>query len=313
MRWLTFVVLAVVAGACAPAMQPTVEGPLTPAQRAELWVAPGDIARRDLVHGPGGRRLRPAADARFTVKDTDTTGFSRGYDVVDAAGRKWKVKLGEEAQPEFVLSRVLWAIGYHQPAMYYVERLHLIGGDPEDEGRPARLRAEFGYDSDGDWSWHENPFVGTRELHGLLVANLVFNNWDLKPSQNRIYELDDRGARPRRRYVVQDLGASLGLTAWPTGNRNDIVSFEQQRLIRQVTASGIEFDYGARHGELLQAITPADVVWVCRLLARITDAQWEAVFRAAGYAPEVSDRYIRKLQSKIQEGLALAKDEGVRR
>ena len=62
---------------------------------------------------------------------------------------------------------------------------------------PGPLGAAPGYDKDGDWSWHENPYVGTRQLNGLLVANLILNNWDIKPTQNRIYEMDDRRQRPR--------------------------------------------------------------------------------------------------------------------
>jgi hypothetical protein len=290
---------------CAPGIRNTVPHPLTAQQLAELWVEPEDIASRDLFHGPGGPELLPREDERFEVTDEDTTGFSRGYDVKDTKGRTWKVKLGEEVQPEIVSSRLLWAIGYHQPPMYYMAAPRLDGATPEHEGQEARLRAEFGYDKDGDWSWHQNPFVGTRQLHGLLVANLIVNNWDIKPSQNRIYVMDDASARPARRYVVQDLGASLGMTGWPIGNRNDIVSFESQNLIRRVTPKRIEFDYGARHGELFRRISAADVAWTCRLLDRLSDDQLLDAFRAAHYAPELSQRYIKKLKAKIEEGLAL--------
>lgn len=299
---------------CAPAIRRTTgDGPAAPQQVAQLWMAPGSIARRDVLHGPGGRALAPRADERFTVTEVDTTGASPGYDVVDSRGRKWKVKLGEEVQPEIVASRLLWAIGFHQPPMYYVPAVRLDGGKPEHQGKPARLRAEFGYDRDGDWSWHENPYVGTRQLNGLLVANLILNNWDIKPTQNRIYEMDDRRQRPRRRYVVQDLGASLGMTAWPTGTKNNIANFELQRLIRNVSADGVEFDYAARHTELLKGITAADVIWTCRLLDQLTDAQWNDMFRAADYDPELRRRFILKLKSKVQEGLALAARDGAPR
>jgi hypothetical protein len=67
----------------------------------------------------------------------------------------------------------------------------------------------------------------------------------------------------------------------------------------------VQFDYHARHRELLQYISPADVVWVCRLFDRITDKQWADLFAGAAIAPEIGVRYTRKLKSKIQEGLAL--------
>lgn len=300
------VAVALVVTACAPAIQPTLETPPTAGQLRELWVEPTDIARRNLLYGPGGRGLAPRPNERFTVLERDTTGFSAGYDVRDSRGRKWKVKLGLEAQSELAASRLLWAIGYHQPPTYYVERLNLVGGDAEHVGQPARLRAEFGYDKDDDWSWHQNPYVGTRQMHGLLVANLLFNNWDFKESNNRVYTMADRRQRPARRYVVQDLGASFGMTAFPTGNRNDIDSFEQQRFIKRADAKGIEFDYGGRHEELFKGLTAADVVWTCRLLDRLSDRQMRDAFLAAGQSPEVATRYARKLRTKINEGLALA-------
>jgi hypothetical protein len=117
--------------------------------------------------------------------------------------------------------------------------------------------------------------------------------------------MKERDGGPMRRFVVQDLGAALGKTGWPTGNRNDVEGFEQQNLIKRVTNGIVEFDYDARHTELFKDITPADVVWACRQFARLTDTQWRDAFRAANYSPERSARFIAKLKSKVQEGLAL--------
>ena len=167
----------------------------------------------------------------------------------------------------------------------------------------GRFRLASDHDADGEWSWTDNPFVGTRQLKGLIVANLIVNNWDLKPSQNRIYT--EVGRSPARWFVVQDLGASFGKTGWPVGNRNSIDDFESQRFVLGVENGRVQFDYHARHKELLEDITPADVVWVCQLLNRLTDQQWADLFRGAHLAPETGMRYTRKIKSKIQEGLAL--------
>ena len=69
----------------------------------------------------------------------------------------------------------------------------------------------------------------------------------------------------------------------------------------------VDFDYHARHDELFKDIRPADVVWTCRLLSRITDEQWRTLFRAANYSDALAQRFIAKLKSKIAEGLALEK------
>ncbi len=280
-------------------------GPATQASIAELWVQPKNIAERDLLLGPGGPKDVPSKDGVYTVVGQDSTGNSFGYDVTDEQGRTWDLKLGIEAQPEVVASRVLWAIGYHQPVMHLVPTWRKKG----DEAMPqssARFRLQSDHKSEGDWSWQSNAFSGTRQMKGLLVANLVLNNWDLKDTQNRIYTSANRATQPARRFVVQDLGAALGRTAWPIGNRNDIDDFESQKLIASVKDGVITFDYHARHRELLDDITPDDVAWVCGLMSRITDEQWADAFRAASYPPDIAARYIAKLKSKIAEGVAVA-------
>ena len=267
----------------------------------ELWKDPGNIAARDLRWGRGGKELAPAPNSEFEFKGSDTTGYSPGYDVVDAAGRKWDVKISDEGQTEVMASRLFWAIGFHQPVVYFVSEWTMKNG-PVSRPNSGRFRLSSDHDADGDWSWTDNPFRGTRQLKGLIVANLIINNWDLKPSQNRIYA---EVRNPSRWFVVQDIGASFGKTAWPVGNRNNIDDFESQQLVLGVDNGRVQFDYHARHRELLEDITPADVVWVCRLFNRITDRQWADLFAGAAIAPEVGLRYTRKIKSKIQEGLAL--------
>jgi hypothetical protein len=291
--------------ACAPAIRRTTAAAPPAAELAQLWAEPADMATRDVFAGPGGPKGGPVIKGKLEIKSFDPSGNSVGYTVVDAEGREWRVKVGEEAQPEIVASRLLWAIGFHQPALYFVSDVQLDGGRSEDAGRSGRFRAEFGYDTEGDWSWHQNPYVGTRELNGLLVAQLILNNWDIRDTQNRIYVLEDPSSGPRRQFVVQDLGAALGKTAWPTGTRGKIDDFEKQSLIGRVANGRIEFDYHARHKELFADITPADVVWVCRLFDRLSDQQWRDAFRAAGYPESLSARFIAKLKAKVQEGLAL--------
>ena len=267
----------------------------------QLWKDPGNIAARDLRWGRGGKALAPAADGAYEFKDSDVTGYSAGYDVVDGKGRKWDVKTGDEGQTEVMASRLFWAIGYHQPVVYFVPEWTMKNG-PVSRPSSGRFRLSSDHDTDGDWSWTDNAFIGTRQLKGLVVANLIINNWDLKPSQNRIFT----GVKnPARWFVVQDVGASFGKTGWPTGNRNNIDDFESQRLVLGVENGRVQFDYHARHRELLENITPADVVWVCRLFDRISDRQWADLFAGASIAPEIGVRYTRKIKSKIQEGLAL--------
>jgi len=267
----------------------------------ELWRDPGNVAAKDLRWGRGGKGAAPSADVEYEFKASDTTGYSPGYDVVDPGGRKWDVKTGDEGQTEVMASRLLWAVGYHQPVVYFVPQWKLKNG-PVSRPNSGRFRLSSDHDTDGEWSWTDNPFLGTRQLKGLIVANLILNNWDLKPSQNRLYT---EVRNPTRWFVVQDIGASFGKTAWPVGNRNNIDDFESQRLVLGVENGRVQFDYHARHKDLLSDITPADVVWICRLFARITDRQWADLFAGAAIADDVGLRYTRKIKAKVQEGLAL--------
>jgi len=47
------------------------------------------------------------------------------------------------------------------------------------------------------------------------------------------------------------------------------------------------------------------VQWTCRRLQRLTDAQLTDAFRAGGFAPETTSRFVRRIREKVKEGLAL--------
>jgi hypothetical protein len=276
---------------------------------SELWVDPSDLSSRDLFLGSGGSALVPRSNTVFRFKSEDTKGHSKGYDVVDPQGRKWDVKIGEEAQSEVVVSRILWSIGYHQPVVYYVPHWRMQDG-PTSAPEPGRFRLASDHKTHGDWSWDENPFADTRPLRGLIVVNTLLNNWDLTKDNNRLYEMGKGSAGPKWRYVVQDVGGSLAKTRWPIGTRNNIEDFESQKLIRSVEGDHVDFDYRSRHRILVGNVPPADVVWTCRLLNRLSDKQLDDAFRAGGFEKPIRDRYVRKIREKIQEGLDLADHQG---
>jgi hypothetical protein len=284
----------------------------------QLWQEPQDLASRDLFVGPASDVPAPTAKTPFTFVRADRTGYSPGYDLRDPDGRIWDVKLGREAQTEVVASRILWAIGYHQVPTYYLSSWTMTGG-PEGHPGPGRFRPELSdWKATGDWSWYENEFVGTQPFNGLIVANLILNNWDWKTSNNKIYEMTGAAGQPVRRYIVRDLGASLGKTAYPQlfkwagirglgqGSRNDLEGFERQGFIKAVAGDRVEFDYNGINGALVKTVQKRDVVWTCELLSQISDAQWNDAFRAAGYPQDQAARYVAKLKAKVAEGLALA-------
>jgi hypothetical protein len=282
-----------------------------PANISELWQQPTDLERRDLFYGSGGAKLAPDPGARYELLEEDKKGFSPGYDVRDARGREWSVKLGPEARTEVVVSRLVWAVGYRQPDVYYVPSWKLTDKGKVTAQGPARFRLE---DSDrpkvGEWSWRDNPFIGTRELSGLFALMVIVNNWDVKTSQNALYRISTNGDSPRQWYVVRDLGASLGKTNWFfPGNRDDVASFEREPFIKAVEGNRVKFHYKGAwlEPQLNNIVTPADLAWICELLSELSPRQWADAFRAGGYSDAEGARFIKRLRQKIDEGIAKSK------
>jgi len=311
-------VVALTLGGCGRMARDVKLAPDPAATVDQLWQEPRDIDQRDLFHGPGGASLLPKGTT-FEFVAADTAGFSPGFDVRDGNGVEWSVKLGPEAQTEVVTSRILWAIGFHQPPTYYLPEWSLTGAvsGPQQAGR---FRPDLkGRAVTGDWSWYENPFVGRREYRGLIVANLVLNNWDWKTSNNKIYQLEQPVSGVTRMFVVRDVGASLGRTKYPSilkwfrlrgfgqGTRNDIEGFERQMFIKEVDDDQRpKFDYAGIYRDVIDTVTLDDVAWTAGLLRRLTDTQWHDAFRAGGYPPAEAERFIRKIKAKIARGLEVS-------
>lgn len=296
--------------ACHATIRSTQATPPTREQLAELWSAPA--AARDLFWGVGGRRLAPDPNLTYKVLDIKRGGFSMGLTVEGPPGRKWSAKMPPEAPTEVVASRILWGVGYHQPPIYYVGRWNAEDAPDPNPQLPARFRESkpdlHGLDdNDAIWSYYTNPFVGTRELNGLIVLQVMLGNSDLKDAQNALYTLTQPHEGASRWYVARDLGQSFGRTGVLDAPRGDVRTFEDTPFIKGVVGPYVRFDYRGRHGALVSHLTAGDVRWICEKLDRLTDEQWQDAFRAAGYAPDTANRFIRRFDQKIKEGLALGR------
>ncbi len=91
-----------------------------------LWTVPANIVSRDLLHGRGGKSGQPAPGA-FVFDKEDESGTNPKFLVTDARGVRWKVKLGQEAQPEVAASRLVWAAGYYTDIDYLVPQMRVTG------------------------------------------------------------------------------------------------------------------------------------------------------------------------------------------
>ncbi len=236
-QWtLAIAALVISCAAIAPAQNPAkASSSVAPA----IWHDPGDIKSKDLLNGPGGEKHHPQLPVKFLKEDKH--GQNSKFDVEDANGAKWKAKLGIEAQPEVVATRLLWAIGYFTNDNYYVPNLevkelpahlhrgqgHVISPDHLDGARlaaPSRREKK-----DANWNWQHNPFVGTREFNGLRVMMAFLSNWDLKDENNAIFTAKDG----QQEYLVTDVGTAFGASGkhWTeAASKNNLKEYHKSQV-----------------------------------------------------------------------------------
>ncbi len=309
------------------------EAEITGTVRTMIWREPSNIRGLNLFYGPGGPQHAP--HSTFTFLKEDRQGSNPKFDVEDENGVKWKVKLGSEARPETVASRLIWAVGYFANEDYFVPVLHvrempsrLHRGpplvDPDGTSYDTRLKRELeGQKKIGVWHWRDDPFAGTREWNGLRVLMALINNWDLKDENNAIYEeKPGKDSEERRRiYMVSDLGASFGdvkLSRARKISKGNLLIYQDSKFIDRVDPEFVDFDTPHRPTAAVlvnpheyfsrvrldwigKHIPRADARWMGQLLAQLSPDQIRDAFRAAGYSPQVVDGFAAVLESRIAE------------
>jgi hypothetical protein len=301
--------------------------------RAVLWRDPEHIPSRNLLFGPGSPELEPVPPFRF-IKESKK-GESPKFDVKDARGVVWTVKLGPEAQSETVSTRLVWSVGYFAEEAYYFDEVRIENLPKLSRGRDyvlsdgtvvgARFEPERQYLTEGpSWGWEENPFRGTRELSGLKVLMILLNNYDTTKANNGVfYTPASRGSRYEARYYVTDLGATLGRSGGLGGKRskNDLADFNSTRFVTGVEDGAVEFDYDTRPSKLghfslfyppyyrgevkkeraMRGIPIAHARWIGSLLSQLTDEQLRDAFSAAKYNEETKEGYVQSLRERINQ------------
>ena len=120
--------------------------------------------------------------------------------------------------------------------------------------------------------------------------------------------LRGEGERRHSADVVHgtDLGAALGRSAWLNfGSKDDSVAFGREPFVLRVEGNRVRFGFkgGWMEPYLHSSVTPAQLRWVCGLLARLSQKQWLDAFRAGGYSEAEAQPFIRRLKEKIDEGM----------
>ena len=282
---------------------------------AGLRSAGGDHSRavarpgRCCGSGPPGRagREKHQPGTNFKFIEESKSGTSPKFDVEDENGAKWKVKLGHEVKSETAATRLVWAAGYFVDEDYYRPQIRVQGMKPLSRGREyvsgdglvreARLERQGGGKKLKNWSWYQNPFVGTREFNGLRVMMALINNWDLKEINNDI--LDEGG---EHRYEVADLGASLGRTGNRFGRSKGVMKdYEESKFIQKVTPESVDFVFHTKiESSVGKNIPIADARWIGNRLGQFSPEQIRDCFRAAGFSPNEVEGYTRVVMQRIE-------------
>jgi hypothetical protein len=324
-QWQLALAVLVVATAL-PAMGQKENGDSSSVANA-IWHDPGDIKSKDLLSGPGGEKHRPQLPLKFLKEDKH--GQNSKFDVEDANGTKWKAKLGIEAQPEVVATRLLWAIGYFTNENYFIpdlevkdlsDHLHRGQGHVISPGHldGARLQRHRGDEKkEANWNWRHNPFVGTREFNALRVMMVLLSNWDLKDENNGIFTDKDG----QQQYLVTDVGTAFGASGkhWTeAASKNNLKEYRKARFISRVAPDYVDFNFPRRPPLLHLLVLPSyihqvhmrwvgnriprsDAKWLGGLLAQLSPDQLLDAFRAGGYPPGKAAAFTKVVQARITE------------
>ena len=289
-----------------------------------LWRDPGAVEALDLTGGPGGTNA-PAPPFRFL--EEHLTGSQPCVSVTDGAGRRWRVKWGDEVRSENFAVRLAWACGYFAETTYFLasgtiegavqlqRAKHCIGddcrfGDARFELDDPAVRKLF---EEHSWAWNDNPFIGTPEFQGLKILVMLLSDWDTKDrrdvargSNTAIFEHRVGHGRHEARYLITDWGGSMG--RWGsnivTRARWDLEGFEAQtpEFVVGVDEAMVRFGYtGQRTADVATGITVENVAWLYGYLGRLSDAQLGQALGASGASPDETQRFTRALRDRINQ------------
>lgn len=298
-----------------------------------LWTDPGDVASLDFARGIGGEQFEPQPP--FFFINEDMSGSNPKVLVKDANDRNWSVKWSKESHSDVFASRMAWACGFVTQPMYYVGHGQIRGIDKPLKRVAAEIHGDGYFENarfqlrngdpkflkDAGWSWVNNPFRGSPQVHGLQILMMLVSDWDNKDARDKdrdsnlaIFE-EQTTAGPRYLYFVADWGGSMG--KWgnvATRSKWDAKGFAAQTpgFVKRVRDGAIEWGYtGQRTEDQVRDIRVGDVQWLLNYLGRITDDQIRAGLVACGATPEEIDLFTRSLRDRIGQLQRVARVSGV--
>jgi len=206
--------------------------------------------------------------------------------------------------------------------MYYVARGQIRGidkplkraaseihGDGYFESARFQLRSSDPKFLEGaGWSWVNNPFRGSPQVHGLKIVMMLVSDWDNKDARDEgrdsnlaIFQ-EQTPTGLRYRYFVADWGGSMG--KW--GNMASRSKWDAEGFSAQTPSfvhgreGALEWGYtGQRTEDQVRGVRVSDIQWLLKYLGRVTDDQIRAGLVSCGATPEEIELFTRSLRDRI--------------
>jgi hypothetical protein len=280
---------------------------------AVLWKDSGPIASRDLYWGPGSAERAPQGP--FTFVEEDSGGTQPKIIVSDGRGVQWEAKFGPETKAEVAANRFVWALGFMAEEVYFVPTGIVQGAKlsgrvkghiaPEGNFANARFRRRNpqAVRTDDEWTLRENPFVGQKELSGLMILMTAVANWDIGGTRNtRVLRVSAPDGSTERQYAITDLGASFGRMGGGLAKRSkwNLEDYKTEGFVEKVHDGVLHLDYdGDEPG--VDRVPVEHARWFASLLAQLTPEQVRRAFEAAGASPQEIEGFSARFLEKITE------------
>jgi len=295
------------------------------ASHHRIWREPTVADLTDLRDGPGGPAGRPVPP--FVFLREHASGSQPCVAVRDARARLWRVKWGYEARPEAFAVRLAWALGYFAEVTHFVPHGVIEGVASLSRARAcigeggAFTEARFELEDrsvrmlfdEHSWSWDDNPFVGTPQLSGLKIVNMLLSNWDTKDrrdvargSNTAIFEYRLSRWKREARYLITDWGGAMG--KWGSNvvsrGRWDVDGFEAQTpaFVTGVADGWVNFGYvGQRTSEIARGISVEHARWFCGYAGRLSEAALRDALLVCGATDDEATRFARAITVRIAQ------------
>jgi hypothetical protein len=275
----------------------------------KIWEDRGPLTPMKVYFGAASLRKNPLESlpappfSHFEPDDKDRMATSPKAKLRDAKGVKWTAKFGSEAHSDTVAPRLAWALGFGTVEGYYVGAGRIEGIDASTKlGREKRVilpdgtlrggarfkRHDKSFDTipdakGNDLTWDEakNPGVPPEQLSGLLIFDVMVNNWDAQPKNCKVYRYAGPNG-PELWYISADLGASF---ASRPKNKFVLADYmKEPNFIKRVTEDTVEFNFTdvvPAQARIHQRVPLAHARWFRKQVSKLTDDEIQAAFDAA--------------------------------